>query len=142
MSGVEGRVVGRVAIGGGGTRCEKGARGGKSRRGATVGSGIAVGGRVRRGCERSVEDRRTRQAGQRPSSGRRAPSGAPEPQIGGPVGRGGGRSRLRGSFCSSDGCGRGIKIWNVVPGGPQTMGQSRGDVDTETVGVNHKCPHP
>lgn len=49
VSGVEGRVAGRVVVGGGGARCEVGARGGKSRRGAVIGRGIAVGGGVRGG---------------------------------------------------------------------------------------------
>lgn len=46
VSGIEGCVVGRVAVGGGGgTRHEVGARGHKTRRGAIEGRAIAVGGR-------------------------------------------------------------------------------------------------
>ena len=45
VSGVQGRVVGRVAVGGGGARGEVGARWRKSRRGAIIGRGIALGGR-------------------------------------------------------------------------------------------------
>lgn len=35
-----------------------------------------------------------------------------------------------------------MRVWSVVPGEARATGQSRGDVDTETVGVNHKRPHP
>lgn len=45
VSGIEGCVVGRVVVGGGGTRSEVGTRGRKPRRGAVVAWGIAVGGR-------------------------------------------------------------------------------------------------
>lgn len=45
VSRIEGCVVGGVAVGGGGTRREVGARGYKTRRGAIVGRAIAVGGR-------------------------------------------------------------------------------------------------
>ena len=75
VSGVEGCVVSRVAVGGGGARCEVGARGGESRRGAVERRGIAMGegrgvGRgVRGGRRRTVKDRGACEGGRRPSSG-------------------------------------------------------------------------
>lgn len=35
-----------------------------------------------------------------------------------------------------------MRVWGVVSGEARVTGLSGGHVDTETVGVNHKRPHP
>ncbi len=35
-----------------------------------------------------------------------------------------------------------MRVWSTVPGKARATGQSRGEVDTETLGVNDKRPHP
>lgn len=88
-----------------------------------------------------MEDRGACQGGQGPSSGRGTPRRVPKPQERGPKWRGGGRLWLH-RLGGGSGWGRGLRVWGVVPREGRATGHSGRDVNTETVGINHKSPYP